>query len=81
MLRPLSSKLRLQFSRFSRLAILNSGLDPDKDTIMEAACIVTEADLSEVARLEKIVVHQPSFILNGTQFAMTSKVVGKVASR
>ncbi|XP_003743517.2 oligoribonuclease, mitochondrial [Galendromus occidentalis] len=41
-----------------------TGLNPDKDTIMEAACVVTEADLSEVARIDKIVVHHPSYVLN-----------------
>lgn len=42
-----------------------SGLDPETNTIMEASCVITEADLSEVARVERIIVHQPSYVLNG----------------
>ncbi|XP_022651886.1 oligoribonuclease, mitochondrial-like [Varroa jacobsoni] len=41
-----------------------TGLDPDRDTIMEISCVVTDKDLNEVARIEQIILHQPEYVLN-----------------
>ncbi|XP_052281400.1 oligoribonuclease, mitochondrial-like isoform X2 [Dreissena polymorpha] len=42
-----------------------SGLDLDKDHILEMACIVTDKDLNIVAESEDLVIHQPDEVLNG----------------
>lgn len=41
-----------------------SGLDPEKERILEIAMVVTEADLSEVARAPVLVVHQEDALLD-----------------
>lgn len=58
------ARLSMRASRIFWIDMEMTGLDPEKDTIMEASCVITEADLSEVARVERIVVHQPSYVLN-----------------
>ncbi|KAK7593115.1 hypothetical protein V9T40_007867 [Parthenolecanium corni] len=40
-----------------------TGLDPDKDMILEAACIVTEANLDEVGDRVNFVINQPDDVL------------------
>jgi len=40
-----------------------SGLDPDKERVLEIATIITEKDLIVVAELSEIVVHQPEEVL------------------
>ncbi|MFT0533506.1 oligoribonuclease [Castellaniella hirudinis] len=42
-----------------------SGLDPEKERILEIALIVTEPDLTEVAQAPVLVVHQPDAVLDG----------------
>ncbi|VVC95974.1 unnamed protein product [Leptidea sinapis] len=41
-----------------------TGLDIDRDHIMELACLVTDSDLNVVATGPDIVIHQPDHILN-----------------
>jgi oligoribonuclease len=40
-----------------------SGLDPDKERVLELATIITDKDLVVVAELPEIVVHQPDEVL------------------
>lgn len=40
-----------------------TGLDVDKDKIMEIACLITDADLDVVATGPDIIIHQPNEIL------------------
>ncbi|KAJ2950944.1 hypothetical protein O0L34_g5316 [Tuta absoluta] len=40
-----------------------TGLDIEKDHIMEIACLVTDADLNVVAKVPSIIIHQPDDIL------------------
>lgn len=42
-----------------------SGLDPEKERILEIALIVTEPDLTEVAQAPVLVVHQDDAVLDG----------------
>ncbi|NOL48878.1 oligoribonuclease [Pelistega europaea] len=42
-----------------------SGLDPEKDRILEVALIITEADLTIVAEAPVLVIHQSDAVLNG----------------
>ena len=42
-----------------------TGLDPDKDTIIEIATIVTDGDLNILEEGSSIVIHQPDSILDG----------------
>lgn len=41
-----------------------TGLEPDKDTLLEVAAIVTEGDLSIVAEGPNLVIHHPDEVLN-----------------
>lgn len=41
-----------------------SGLDPDKDVILEVAAIITNKDLEELSSFQKVV-HQSEFLLKG----------------
>lgn len=41
-----------------------SGLDPEKERVLEIAMIVTEADLTPVAQAPVLVVHQPDSVLD-----------------
>lgn len=41
-----------------------TGLDIDKDHILEIACVVTDAQLNVVATGPNIIIHQPDSILN-----------------
>ena len=41
-----------------------TGLDPDADTLLEVAAIVTEADLSVVAEGPNLVIHHPDQVLD-----------------
>ena len=43
-----------------------TGLDPDKERIIEVAVVVTEADLTLVAEGPVLVVHQSNALLDGT---------------
>jgi len=49
-----------------------TGLDPEKDKILEVALIVTEADLTIVAEAPVFVIHQSDEILNGMDKLNTS---------
>jgi oligoribonuclease len=42
-----------------------SGLQPDTDTILEMAVIITDAELNELAVSPVLVVHQPDAVLDG----------------
>lgn len=42
-----------------------TGLDPDKERIIEVAVVVTEADLTLVAEGPVLVVHQSNALLDG----------------
>lgn len=42
-----------------------TGLDIEKDHIMEIACIITDSDLNVVAQHPAIIINQPSHILDG----------------
>jgi len=42
-----------------------SGLDPDKERIIEMATIITDSDLKVIAEGPEFVIHQPDAILNG----------------
>lgn len=42
-----------------------TGLDVDKDKIMEIACLVTDSDLNIVAESSNLVINQPKEILDG----------------
>lgn len=41
-----------------------TGLDVDKDHILEIACLVTDADLNLVATGPNLVIHQPESVLS-----------------
>ncbi|XP_060586610.1 oligoribonuclease, mitochondrial-like isoform X2 [Ruditapes philippinarum] len=41
-----------------------SGLDVDKEHILEMACLVTDADLNIIAETEDLVIHQPDSVLD-----------------
>ena len=41
-----------------------TGLDIEKDHILEIACVVTDADLNVVAKGPNIVINQPDSVLN-----------------
>lgn len=41
-----------------------TGLDINKDRIMEVACIITDGDANIVAEGPHLIIHQPSEILN-----------------
>lgn len=41
-----------------------TGLDPEKDKIVEIATIITDADLKVIAEGPDIVIHQPSTVMN-----------------
>ena len=41
-----------------------TGLDPEKDTLLEVAVIITEGDLSLVAEGPNVVIHHPDNVLN-----------------
>lgn len=41
-----------------------SGLDVQKDKIMEIACLVTDDQLNILSELEPIIVHQPNSVLD-----------------
>lgn len=40
-----------------------TGLDPEKDLILEVACIITEANLEEVGGRVNLVINQPDDVL------------------
>jgi len=42
-----------------------SGLDPDRDRILEVAVVITDVQLDTVAESPVLVVHQPDSVLNG----------------
>ncbi len=42
-----------------------TGLNPEKDRIIEIACLVTDSDLKIVAEGPDLVIHQPSRIMKG----------------
>ena len=42
-----------------------SGLDPEKERILEIAMVVTEPDLTPVAQAPVLVIHQPDAVLDG----------------
>ncbi len=42
-----------------------TGLDPDKDVIIEIATLVTDADLNLLAEGPSIVIHQPDAVMDG----------------
>lgn len=41
-----------------------TGLDDSKDHILEAACLITDADLNIVAEGPNLIIHQPDAILD-----------------
>lgn len=41
-----------------------TGLNVDKDRIMEIACVITDSDLNVVAQQPEIIINQPSHILD-----------------
>ncbi|XP_045216162.2 oligoribonuclease, mitochondrial-like isoform X2 [Mercenaria mercenaria] len=41
-----------------------SGLDVEKEHILEMACLVTDADLNIIAETEDLVIHQPDSVLD-----------------
>ncbi|KAL0879971.1 hypothetical protein ABMA27_002484 [Loxostege sticticalis] len=64
-----ASKMALQALRDSAKRIVwvdleMTGLDIDKDHILEIACLVTDADLNVVATGPNLVIHQPDSILD-----------------
>lgn len=40
-----------------------TGLNVDKDRIMEIACVITDSDLNVVAKQPEIIINQPAHIL------------------
>lgn len=40
-----------------------TGLDVDRDRIMEVACVITDSELNVVAQHPEIIINQPSNIL------------------
>lgn len=40
-----------------------TGLDVEKDHIMEIACVITDADLNIIAQQPEIIINQPSHVL------------------
>lgn len=60
-----------------------SGLDPDRDVVLEIATLVTDGDLALVAEGPSLVVHQPRAVLDGmdewnTKHHNESGLVGRV---
>jgi oligoribonuclease len=49
-----------------------SGLDPDRDRVLEIAIVVTRGDLEVVAEAPVLVVHQPDSVLNAMDSWNTS---------
>lgn len=41
-----------------------SGLDLEKDTLLEVVAVITDADLNVLAEGESIVIHQPDYVLD-----------------
>ena len=41
-----------------------SGLDADKDVLLEVACVVTEWNLEEVGERAEVIIHQPGEVLD-----------------
>lgn len=41
-----------------------TGLDPAKDVILEAACVITESNLDEVGEKMNLVINQPNNVLD-----------------
>lgn len=40
-----------------------TGLDPNKDRILEVACVLTDGDLNIIANFGNLVIHQPDWVL------------------
>ncbi|CAG9856483.1 unnamed protein product [Phyllotreta striolata] len=57
-------KLDLEVNRIIWIDMEMTGLEVDKDKIMEIACLVTDADLNVVAEGPDIIIHQPKTILD-----------------
>lgn len=60
-----------------------SGLDPDRETILEIATIITDGELNIIAEGPNIVIHQPDEVLDGmdewcTQHHAQSGLTAKV---
>jgi oligoribonuclease len=49
-----------------------SGLDPDRDKVLEVAIVITNGDLEVVAEAPVLVVHQPDSVLNSMDSWNTS---------
>uniref|UniRef100_H9GHW0 RRM domain-containing protein n=1 Tax=Anolis carolinensis TaxID=28377 RepID=H9GHW0_ANOCA len=65
-----SSSVSRSFSSFplenlQRQAVLMTGLDIERDHILEMACLVTDADLNLVAEGPNLIIHQPDEVLEG----------------
>ncbi|XP_026748989.2 probable oligoribonuclease isoform X1 [Galleria mellonella] len=62
-LNPLLNMAKSEAKRIVWVDLEMTGLDIDKDHILEIACLVTDGDLNVVATGPNIVVHQPDNIL------------------
>ena len=52
-----------------------TGLDPERERIIEVAMIITDSDLNVLAQSEVYVVHQSDELLDGIHLAMGSALV------
>lgn len=58
-----TAAMRSEAKRIVWVDLEMTGLDVDKDHILEIACLVTDADLNVVATGPNIIIHQPEDIL------------------
>lgn len=58
-----TAAMRNEAKRIVWVDLEMTGLDVDKDHILEIACLVTDADLNIVATGPNIIIHQPEDIL------------------
>lgn len=64
MLSVMSSKARKGAKQLVWVDLEMTGLDIDKDHILEIACLVTDSQLNIIATGPNLIIHQPDHVLN-----------------
>ncbi|KAK9881065.1 hypothetical protein WA026_014410 [Henosepilachna vigintioctopunctata] len=59
-----ATKFDVEMNRIVWIDMEMTGLDIDKDKIMEVACLITDSDLNIVAEGPNIIIHQPKEVLD-----------------
>jgi len=62
--REMSSKAKVKSERLVWVDLEMSGLDINKEHIIEMACIITDADLNLLAQGPNLIIHQPDSVLD-----------------